>query len=213
MIRSLLKYPLILGVLVAACNDRDEAAAREEAEPPGATQAAPGSAAADPSVVHHPEPPPRPAQKQDSIQLEGNWQRVTVELVQPTASVPYSTYVPQDMVFEQASADEGEGHYFYANFGGRRNDRAFMLVFVLPQGGTAADAQRLAAAFVASRSGGGSVARTQLGSYRDRHFYVAYAYPQEYGDGMGPRTHYIRSQWVWLNDGQSLEATLQPQRE
>ena len=33
------------------------------------------------------------------------------------------------------------------------------------------------------------------------------------GDGMGPRTHYIRSQWIWHNDGQSLEATLRPQPE
>ncbi len=213
MMPSLLKYALILGLLTPACNAREESAARGETQPAAPTQAAPGSAAADPSVVHHPEPPARPAQKPDSIQLEGNWERFSARLVQPTTSIPYSTYLPPDMVFEQASADEGEGHYFYANFGGRRNDAAFMLVFILPQGSSASDAQRLAAAFVASRSAGGSVARTQLGSYQDRHFYVAYTYPPEFGDGMGPRTHYVRSQWVWLNDGQSLEATLQPRRE
>ena len=34
---------------------------------------------------------------------------------------------------------------------------------------------------------------------------------EEFGDGMGPRTHYIRKEWVWLNDGKSLESTLRPQ--
>ena len=214
MNRSLLKSCMIFVLLASACNAREEPPARAGAEPAAtATQAAPGSASGDPSVVHHPEPPQRPAQKQDSIQSEGSWERITATLVQPASSIPFSTYLPPDMIFERTSADEGEGYYFYTNFGGRRNDHAFMLVFILPQGKTSADAQTLANAMVASRTAPRMLARAQLGEYNGRPFYVARVYPQEFGDGMGPRTHYIRSQWIWHNDGRSLEATLQPQPE
>lgn len=137
---------------------------------------------------------------------------MTATLVKPQASVPFSTYVPDDMAFEQNSSDEGEGYYFFAEFGGQKNENAFMLVFILPQGSTAADAQALGTAFIASRSGARRIANIRYGEYNGRHFYVAYAYPAEFGDGMGPRTHFIRTNWVWLNDGRSLESTLQPQR-
>jgi hypothetical protein len=204
MNRSRLRYILIFALMSAACNARSD-------ESPGATgetQAAPGSAAADPSVIHHPEPPARPQQKTDSLQLEGVWERISAQLVQPTSSIPFSTYVPQDMVFEMAASGEGEGFYFFTNFGGRKNEHAFMLVFLLPAGSTGADATRLGTAFLASRADEGVVTRVQQGNYQNRHFYIAYVYPAEFADGMAPRTHYIRSQWIWLNDGQSLSATL-----
>lgn len=211
MNRSLLRITVIFAVVVAACNARDESASQAgpQAEPENtATQAAPGSAAADPSVVHHPEPPPRPQQKTDSMQVEGMWERFTARLVAPTTDVPFSTYVPQRMQFDQQASGEGEGFYFYAAFSGQRNPNAFMLVFLLPQGADETQARTLANAFRASRSGARQATRVQLGEYSGRHFYVAYTYPAEFGDGMGPRTHYIREQWVWHNDGKSLNATL-----
>jgi hypothetical protein len=116
------------------------------------------------------------------------------------------------MVFEQNSAGEGEGYYFFAEFGGKKNENAFMLVFILPQGSSAADAQSLGSAFMASRSSDRRIANIRYGEHNGRFFYVAYAYPAEFADGMGPRTHFIRTNWVWLNDGRSLESTLQPQR-
>ena len=212
MIRSLFRLPVIFALVLPACNAQGEEQAPGQSQT-APTQAAPGSAAGDPSVVHHPEPPPRAASKPDSIQLEGTYHRFTAKLVQPQASIPFSTYMPEDMVFEPASSGEGEGYYFFTNFGGRKNENAFMIVFLLPAGATEADAQRLASAFVASRSGARNFVNTRSGSYNGRHFYVGYAYPAEFGDGMGPRTHYIRANWVWLNDGKSLESTLQPPSE
>jgi hypothetical protein len=210
MNRSLLKATVIFALALPACNAREEPPAQSQSE---STQAAPGSAAADPSVVHHPEPPERPATKRDSIQLEGSFHPITATLVKPQASIPFSTYVPEDMLFEQNSSDEGEGFYFYTNFGGQKNENAFMLVFLLPAGRTRADAQALADAFVSSRKSARQVATAQLGEYNGRYLYVARTYPAEFGDGMGPRTHYIRSQWVWLNDGRSLDSILESRSE
>lgn len=225
-----LKYSLILAAVVAACN------AKEQTQ--GETQAAPGSAAGDPSVVHHPEPPQLPAQKTDSIRLEGTWHRFTARLVQSDAGLRFSTYVPADMIYEPVSSDEGDGHFFFSNFAGRRNDNAYVLVFIFPPGTTEAQARRLAHSFVSSRdtirgrrqpdqdyqeslfelgfffrsNGADHFGDIALGKHRDRYFYFAMQYPQEFGDGFGPRADYIRKQWVWLDDGQGLGLTLRPPR-
>jgi hypothetical protein len=205
MNQSVLKVSLILACTLWACNEPPRGQSSSDGS---GTQAAPGSATGDPSVVHHPEPPARPAQKPDSIQLEGNWEPFTARLVQPATDLTFSTYLPKGMEFEQQSSGEGEGFYFHSAFPGQQ-EKAFMLVFMAPQGASAADVRNLATAFKQSRSDPNRIARVQLGSYHNRHFYVAYSYPYEFADGMGPRTHYIRTQWIWLNDGKSLESTLQ----
>jgi hypothetical protein len=212
MNHSLLRYTIIFALPLAACNaPREEPQDAPPTESP--TQAAPGSAAGDPSVVHHPEPPRRPQEKRDSMQMEGNWEPFTARLVQPTTDLPFSTYLPKDMEFEQQSSGEGDGFYFHTKFGGQRRENSFMLVFMLPQGATAADARRFAEAFQRSHAHEPQIAHVQLGSHQGRHFYVARTYPREFSEGIGPRTHYIRSQWIWLNDGRSLESTLQPPLE
>ena len=195
MNQSLSRCAVILLLPLCACNAEPQRAA---------TQAAPGSAVGDPAIVHHPQPPARPAQKIDSLQIEGTYERFTARLVQPNSSMPFSTYLPKDMVFEPASSGEGEGFYFYTNFAGRRNENAFMLVFLLPPGTGETEARQLAHAFTTSRSKSGQVTNIAVHNRDDRFFYVAHAYPPEYGDGFAPRAHYIRKQWVWLNDGSGL---------
>ena len=183
-----------------------------------ATQDAPGSATGDPAVVHHAEPPARPAEKIDSIQIEGTYERFNAKLVAATASPRFSTYVPESMLYEPASSGEGDGHYFYTNFGGNRNDNAFLLVFVFPEGTTEAQAQQMVQAFKTSRNvtttegerftfqrdgtrfHGGISLRDENG----RYYYVAEQYPAEYGDGFGPRAEFIKKQWVWLDTGAGL---------
>ena len=210
MNRSLLRITVIFAVALAACNAREESTPQTEQPQPESpnTQPGPGGQAGDPPVAHHPEPPARPQEKTDSIQVEGMWEPMRARLVSPTTSLPFSTYVPERMQFDQQASGEGEGFYFYASFDGKRNPNAFMLVFLLPQGADAAQARTLANAFRASRSGARQSTGAQLGEYNGRHFYVGYTYPAEYGDGMGPRMHYIRENWVWHNDGKSLHATL-----
>lgn len=224
----LVKCAFILIALAAACNAPD----KQEA----GTQAAPGSADADRALVHHPEPPSRPSEKQDSIPMEGMFNRITAKLVQPDAEPRFSTYLPEGMLYEPNSSDEGDGHFFFTNFAGKRNNNAYMLVFIYPVGTTEAGARRTVESFVSSRkaverarAGGprykeallerdftfeqngvrmlGSIA---LGKHGNRYFHLAHQYPAEYSEGFGPRAWYIRHQWVWLDDGQGLGLTSPP---
>jgi hypothetical protein len=225
---SLFKFLLILPVLAAACNEQEQ-------ETPQ-TQAAPGSANADPAIVHHPEPPQRPSEKSDSIPLEGTYQRITARLVQSNAAPRFSTYVPEDMLYEPSSSAEGDAHYFYTNFAGRKNERAYMLIFIYPDGTNEATARRSVDSLIARldtirgrtatntsfqnslferayffpRDGITYFGRIALARYNDRFIHLVIQYPQEYADGFGPRAHYIRRQWVWLDDGQGLGLTSPP---
>lgn len=209
MIRLWSRFTIIFALLTGACN----APATEQAQSAGETQAAPGGAAGDPALEHHPEAPARSETIRDSILLEGTYEPITAQLVKSTGSMSFSTYAPADMRFERSSAQAGEGYYFFANFGGRKNENAFMLVFLLPEGSTDASAHALGKAFVASRKSDRQFSNYQPGSHNGRVFYVAYAYPAEFADGMGPRLAYIRRHWVWLNDGRSLASTLSPRPE
>ena len=213
MRQSLSKVGLILLALLAACN-----AEPDRQSEPSTTQDAPGSATGDPAVVHHPEPPARPAEHLDSVQVEGTWERFTAKLVQPAAEPPFSAYVPPDMIFEQASSGEGDGYYFFTNFAGKRNDNAFVLVFVYPAGTSEPEAQRRVQAFMASRKAKSSegsrftfeqngvmyAGGIELKQQDGRFYHVADQYPREYGDGFGPRAAFIKRNWVWLKSGDSL---------
>ena len=140
-----------------------------------------------------------PNQKPDSIQIEGAWQPMTLRLVMPASSIPFLTYMPADMIAESNSTAEGEGHYFYANFGGQRNDEAFLLMFVFPAGTTEEEAVRLARNFKNSRARAGFVVNTELKRHGERFYYIAEHYPAEYGDGFGPRSRRIQDEWQWLD--------------
>lgn len=209
MTTSLVGFTIIVACTLVACNS-ERAPDGQQAQSEIETQVAPAGAEGDPTVVHHPEAPARPAEKTDSIQMEGTWQRFTAKLVAANSSLQFSTYAPHDMIFDQASSGEGEGFRFYTNFAGKRNDNAFVMLFLLPPGATREQAQQIANAFLASRSADKlQISRAYSGTHQGRFFYWAETYPREFSEGIGPRSAYIRRQWVW-QDGTSLEATLQP---
>ena len=225
---SLSRFALILLTITTACNAPEQQSAN--------TQAAPGSADADPALVHHPEPPPRPTEKTDSIPLEGTFERMTVKLVQTETPPRFSTYVPKDMLYEPTASGEGEGHFFFTNFAGRKNEHAYLLVFVYPQGTTEAAARATVESFVASRkalertretgpryrqallerdfmfeqNGAHFLGNIALAQHGNRFFHLAHQYPEDYSEGFGPRAEYIRKEWVWLDDGQGLGLTSPP---
>ena len=226
------RYAIIFAAGLIACNAGDD-------QTRGETQAAPGSATGDPSVIHHPEPPKQPAEKVDSLPMEGMYEKFTMKLVEGSGEPRFTTYAPPDMIYEPVASDEGQGHFFFTNFVGKRNDNAFMLVFVFPEGATEEDARRLAESFVNSRKpvqrgaearrrfsesiferdfqfqqdGGWYQGEITLAKYNDRYFYVALQYPEDYSEGIYPRINYIRKEWVWLQDGKGLGLTSPPLRE
>lgn len=184
----------LFALMVAACSNGQETATQDEGRATEA-QAVPAIPADDRSGTDQPQTPARPQEKQDFLRIEGTQETIRAYLVQPDASLPFYTYVPEGLEFEQVSSDEGEGFFFFAAFDGRRNPEAFVLVFVLPEGASEAQAREKADAFIASHRGPRLLSGARLGSHGGRHFYVAYRYPGDFGDGMGSRTAYIREQW------------------
>lgn len=121
--------------------------------------AVPGSGGAGDATSGAPAPaadtlPPRPDTIVSTIPLEGMDEPMTFWLYRspPTFPLPFSTYVPTDMAAEPVAADEADAVRFVAEFGGVRNEQAFLAVVALPDEYDRAAAQALAR-IVAQRYG------------------------------------------------------------
>lgn len=189
MIHSGWRYVILLGVL-AGCNGKDKKPA--------------GAAAQDSARAGRPVSPAGgfvalPTEKTDTIRVEGNAEPIKVQLVQPPSSVPFLTYIPADMISETRSSNMGEAHYFYANFGGKRNSQAYLLMNVLPAGTTMANAVAVAKAFREAGEQAGYIVSLDLRMHGNRYYFIGEHYPSEYADGLPPRSHIIQSEWKWLD--------------
>ena len=124
--RHLITAIILLGSLAGCTGQGDQAAADADSagdrEPPRAVFA---------------DPEPRPATRTDTIGLEGMPTPMQLRLFQTEEDfpLPFSTYVPPDMAAEvEETAGAGASARFVAEFGGRRNDRAFVHLYVFPAG-------------------------------------------------------------------------------
>ena len=167
----------------------------------------------------------RAATRLDTMQVEGMPDTITLHLFRTTAGfgLPFSTYVPRDMIAEADSSAGGQAVRFVANFDGQRNDSVQIAVRAYPEGTTEAQAR---AALVAAL-GGNKVVREpdrmtswaeeeydlqdlaftgsgMLGRHGGRLFHVVLRYPSEYADGFGPRALVILNEWRWTDDGRPL---------
>lgn len=109
---------VLLGLLLAAaagCPPADEATSDPEAAPATETRE-------------------RPATRSDTILLEGMAEPIELELFETPDGfpLPFTAYFPSDMA-ASADADDGTAH-FVAEFGGVRNEDAFLHVFVFAEG-------------------------------------------------------------------------------
>jgi hypothetical protein len=172
----------------------------------------------------------RPALRTDTIRIEGMAEPIELRLVASPATfpLPFSTYVPPDLAFEGARRGDQPELRFIAEFGGLRNESAFLEVAAYPanvtEDGAFERARRAAgidatpvdsmeAAFdwairgwrATSRDGAGeTLTRVMLGRQEDRHFHVRIRYPSEYADGFGPRAAMVLREWRWA-DGTPLD--------
>ena len=171
----------------------------------------------------------RPASIVDTMRVEGEPQRARMELI---ATDLYSTYYPvEDLIADQTSSGEGTGVTFTANFGGRRNDSAFLHIFhpgderasiealrelLLDSNGIIASrgwratieaTPRYAWAreTYSVRGDGNVIGFATITQHRDRAILITAAYPAEYGDGMGARIARILHYFRWSDGGSSLE--------
>lgn len=139
-----------------------------------------------------------PSEKTDTIVIEGNKQAIKLRLVRPPSALPYVTYLPEDMISETHISRLGEAHYFYANFGGTRNNQAFLVMKLLPAGAKMVDAITAAKAFRDEGDAHRFVTKVDVRQHGDRFYFLGEHYPPEYGDGFPPRSQIVQREWQWL---------------
>lgn len=203
----------VFAALLAACAPRGEQEADDPPVPAADTAREVPAEAAGPTS--------RPELRHDTIAVEGMPEPVTLRLYRtpPGFPLPFSTYVPEDMVAESAesaASGQGEAVRFVAAFGGRRTDSAYVLVRVHPEGVTEQAARQTLRAAAGggtaappgehrhpwalaefSGSTGATVAHGALGRHQGQFFHVLVRYPAELGDGFGPRAAVLLEEWRW----------------
>jgi hypothetical protein len=97
--------------------------------------------------------PERPATQPGVLRIEGMEEPVTFRLYRspPDLPVHFSTYLPPDMIAEAESEGAGAAVRFVANFGGRRDERALLHLYVYPPGVADAQARAELQTFATSR--------------------------------------------------------------
>lgn len=200
---------------------------------PGASDPAPGGdsdvppGGSDNATGDAPPAVDRAPVKQGTLVIEGNPEPAEFRLYVTAEGWPlqFSTYYPADMIAEPVSSGEGDAVRFIANFGGVRNDDAFVNVLVLPADTTEEQARQLTQQAAEQRNlvksdehdlFGSELATyftdqsrdlsvwLALGEHDGRYYQISLQYPLEMGDGFWPRVQSIFEEWVWSATGEQL---------
>lgn len=159
----------------------------------------------------------RPATKTATISIEGEKSPITLRLYNQYSDL-FSTYFPEkDFIAEGSSSGEGTGVRFIANFGGSKNDNAYIHVaflndlknlnqlrsFINGKNGLIASngwravsrSQKVAYPWAKEKivfsKGKDIVGDVYLGQQNGKVFYVILQFPVAYGDGFPPRADLI----------------------
>jgi hypothetical protein len=177
----------------------------------------------------------RPQVKKRTIGIAGKEQEFTLTLFDSSELVgfplPFTTYLPPDVVADTASSGEGAAVRFTANFDGTRNEDALVSVFYHPGQTTEAEVRRefkfvgresknlrerssgilmhyrwslMEYDFVPSKDGG-LVGTVALGHRGGRFFTVMLRYPEGQEEEFAPRGRLILEEFRWKDTGQGLK--------
>ena len=162
----------------------------------------------------------------DTVMLEGMPEPITLRLYASPADapVPFSVYLPRAFDAEVVPGEEGWAVRFAADFANTGASPGWIEVLFHPAGTSEAEARD--ALPLAARSGGreersleGSprfpwsleergftadepdgtriVGTLALGRHDERLFRLTIRYPEEWGDGFGPRASLLLDTWRW----------------
>lgn len=169
--------------------------------------------------------PALPPTKDVTISLEGSDEKMTFRLflAPPDWPLGFHTYYPDDWIAEPDQKDSAVR--FVTNYGGRRNDDAYLLVRLFPKGTKEADAREAARSIAEklglsessdegegwaiveyeSRGSADTYADVRLGEEAGVYFCVVERYPAEFGDGFGPRAHELLDvEWRWSGSDKAI---------
>ena len=211
------RLALVALVALAACA---EPPATGPPDPPAG--AVPGGTVDAPAApVDAGAPAERPETVQDTVQIEGTDEPVTLRLVSfPDVPLPFSTYVRDGWQSDVVASGEGTAVRLTT---GEPPRQGLLSLFVPAGAPTEADVAELAQAAAESYGGarerdaietwarrawtfqdGSTVGSVRVGEHAGTPFYVLEAYPIEVGDGFAPAAHLALSRWRWLDDGTGL---------
>lgn len=221
-IRTALLPALLAGVLaLPGCGPAEDDRATDTERPsPGAADTS--AERGEPDVPPPPGPRP-PAERQDTVLIEGRREPVRLRLVEspPEFPIPFSTYAPQGFTMRTLGSGEETVVRFVAAFGGTPDERAYLEVVPYPadapEAAAVAGALEVAGTEASPDSAWAAVAdwvvrewrflrlgarepyvgSVLLGRTGDRWLHVLMRYPPEYGDGFGPRARLILETWRW----------------
>ncbi len=159
--------------------------------------------------------PTRPATKKATLSVEGEKTQITLKLYQNPLFITY--FPPQDFLVESTSSGEGQGVRFIVNFGGKKNENAYVHLAFLSNlqnysqvskfinsknGLIAANKWRVVnrnqnkpypwvKQNIAFSHGKNILGNIYIGEQNGKAFYLITHFPAEYGDGFAPRVDLI----------------------
>ena len=158
---------------------------------------------------------------EESIMIEGMKEPITLNYFDGDRN--FITYVPEDMIAETVSSGEGDTYWFYANFGGTKNEDAYLNLTFYPhsdepdltgdagmftmQGLTMEPVDESEKRYDWSSEEYRSVdggAYSILGNHEGESFSFLMHYPPEFEEGFVPRANKIIEHLYWTDTNEYL---------
>jgi hypothetical protein len=216
-----------LSCSLAACSESMPATTPQPENSNSAPVAEQSNANKEPAAPAQARKADRPLFKQGTVGLEGTEQKMTFKLFDSSSvrhSIPFTTYVPEDITSVAGSSSEGEAVTFSANFDRKPNPSAYLHIFIYLQEISEEAARQTIEIHAHTRgrqerrsdapkrfkwslaehdfmnqtkSGEWLMGTIALGKHNDRFFYVIIQYPEDYEEGFVPRAYRILDEWRW----------------
>lgn len=156
--------------------------------------------------------------KEQTIEIEG--MEETVVSYYYNGGI-FKTYVPEDLIVENASSGEGDVYWFYANYNNEKKDDVYLQLFFFPEtikeqpqmvgeggmltlqgfDGEAVEAEnRLKDWSIEEYHGNNGEAYAYLGKHHDRYFVFILRHPGEFAEGFVPRASLVMENLYWSDD-------------
>lgn len=176
-----------------------------------------------------PETEEFPSQIEEMIEIEAMEQPITLNLYN-YVDAPFLTYVPSDMIAEEASGGEGDAYYFYANYEGQKLEDIYLQVYFfaehiteepsIEEGGTLAtllegmecvpsEQRDYSWAIREYQSPEGS-RRAMLGEHSGQYFVTIINSIPLYSEGFYPRVNKIIDHFYWKDTQEYLVTDRNP---
>lgn len=176
---------------------------------------------------------PAPEAKTSTIAVAGGTAEISFKRFDAPAGFPlqFTTYVPEDMIVETLRAGKADGVRVVVNFGGKRNENAYLWALFHPPGTDEAKARETYQGVVARHGepaelperqrrfawalaehefqyqptqGETRIGRLALGRRGDRFFHLVIEYPEDLAAEFVPRVNRILEDWRWKDGGRRI---------